>query len=88
MIHYTVADIAKIRLKDFENKGIYKTYQSVYKRVLRDFQSGKIPSKVGTVKEDGKVYRYTTEKLLQAKDAKDLQSLQVLRGGKINSKAI
>lgn len=88
MVQYTPADIAKIRLKDYESKGIKKNYRSVYQKVLKEFQNGIIPSRKGTITENGKVYRYTTDKLLQAKETKDLQSLQIFRGGKINSKAI
>ena len=83
MIQYTPRDIAKIRLKELEEKGINKSYTSVYKKVLREFQDGTIPSRQGTLAENGRVYRYTTDKLLQAKDTKDLQSLQVFKGSKM-----
>lgn len=83
MIQYTPADIAKFRLQDYESKGIKKNYRSVYQRVLKEFQDGTIPSRQGTIAENGRVYRYTTDKLLQAKDTKDLQSLQVFKGSKM-----
>lgn len=75
-LHLTASDIAKIRMKELEELGIKKSYSSIYKKTLREFQKGIIPSKISTVTEDGRVYRYTTLKMLEYKDRGEVERLR------------